>query len=142
MYRLAAATLALLFPAIAIAQAPKPGGTIRVAINSDIRSSNPGVARDANTDGVIMHVVEGLVAYKEDGTPAPMLTQSINISPDGKTYTFKLRQGVKFHNGAPLTSADVAWSWKRLLDPATNWLCAADFNGSRSVKVESVEAPD
>lgn len=124
------------------AQAQKPSTPIRVAINSDIRSTQVGVNRDANTDTLMMHIVEGLVAYKEDGTPAPMLAESVQVSPDGKTYTFKLRPGVKFHNGATLGSADVLWSWNRWMDPNTKWLCAADFDGSRGLKVESVAAPD
>ncbi len=117
-------------------------GTIRVAANSEIRGTNPGVNRDANTDTVMLHMIEGLVGYKDDGTPAPLLAQSIDVSKDGKTYTFKLRPGVKFHNGAPLTSADVVWSWKRYLDPNTKWLCLAEFDGSQSLRIESVEAKD
>src|SRR6188768_1269716 len=116
--------------------------SIRVAANSEIRSTNPGVNRDANTDTVMLHMVEGLVGYKEDGTPAPLLAQSVQVSKDGRTYTFKLRPGIKFHNGAPLTSADVVWSWKRYLDPATKWLCLSEFDGSQSLKVEAVEAKD
>jgi peptide/nickel transport system substrate-binding protein len=66
----------------------------------------------------------------------------VQVSKDGKTYTFKLRPGIKFHNGAPLTSADVVWSWKRYLDPNTKWLCLSEFDGSQSLKIESVEATD
>jgi hypothetical protein len=117
-------------------------GTIRVAANAEIRGTNPGVNRDANTDTVMLHIIEGLVGYKDDGTPAPLLAQSIDVSKDGKTYTFKLRPGVKFHNGAPLTSADVVWSWKRYLDPNTKWLCLSEFDGSQALKIESVEAKD
>src|SRR5258705_4752601 len=107
-------------------------GTIRVAANAEIRSTNPGVNRDANTDTVMLHMIEGLVGYKDDGTPAPQLAQSIQVSKDAKTYTFKLRPGVKFHNGAALTSADVVWAWKRYLDPNTKWLCLSEFDGSHS----------
>jgi peptide/nickel transport system substrate-binding protein len=143
MLRTAAAACVLLaIPAAAIAQAPKQGGTLRVSINSDIRSTAVGVSRDANTDGVMMHIVEGLVGYREDGTTAPMLAESVSASADGKTYTFKLRPNVKFHNGAPMTSADVVAGLKKWLDPATKWLCLADFDGSKGVKIESVEAPD
>lgn len=125
--------------ATSLAQAPE---TIRVAINSDIRGMNPGVNRDSNTDGVVLHMVEGLVAYGEDGVPKPMLADSVHASDDGKTVTFTLRHGVKFHNGAIMTSADVAWSWRRYLDPKTNWVCLPDFDGSRGAKIESIEAPD
>jgi len=96
----------LLIVAAAFAALAAQGATtIRVAANAEIRSTNPGVNRDANTDTVMLHMIEGLVGYKDDGTPAPLLAQSIDISKDGRTYTFKLRPGVKFHNGAPLTSA-------------------------------------
>ncbi len=125
--------------AVGVVQA---AGTIRVAANAEIRGTNPGVNRDANTDTVMLHMIEGLVGYRDDGTPAPLLAQSIDVSKDGKTYTFKLRPGVKFHNGAPLTSADVVWSWKRYLDPSTKWLCLAEFDGSQSLKIESIEAKD
>ena len=142
MIRIVASACALVFAAAASAQSPKQGGTLRVSINSDIRSNAVGVNRDANTDGVMMHVVEGLVGYREDGSVAPMLAESVQASPDGKTYTFKLRPNVKFHNGAAMTSADVVWSMKRWLDPATKWLCLPDFDGTKGVKIESVEAPD
>jgi peptide/nickel transport system substrate-binding protein len=134
----AAVCVALSCPALDASAAT----TIRVAANAEIRSTNPGVNRDANTDTVMLHMIEGLVGYKDDGTPAPLLAQSVDVSKDGKTYTFKLRPGVKFHNGAPLTSADVVWSWKRYLDPATKWLCLAEFDGSQSLKIEAVEAKD
>jgi peptide/nickel transport system substrate-binding protein len=135
---LAATSAALLVSSFAAHGA----GAIRVAANAEIRSTNPGVNRDANTDTVMLHMVEGLVGYKDDGTPAPLLAQSVQVSKDGKTYTFKLRPGLKFHNGAPVTSQDVVWSWKRYLDPATKWLCLAEFDGSQSLKIESVEATD
>jgi peptide/nickel transport system substrate-binding protein len=134
--------LAAAIAAVFIAGGVQGAGTIRVAAHADIRGTNPGVNRDANTDSVMLHMVEGLVAYRDDGTAAPLLAQSVQISKDGKTYTFKLRPGVKFHNGAPLTSADVVWAWKRYLDPATKWLCLAEFDGSQSLKIESVESAD
>jgi peptide/nickel transport system substrate-binding protein len=117
-------------------------GMMQIPLTSDIRGTNPGVNRDANTDTVMMHVLEGLVGYKEDGRPGLMLAQSLTISPDGQRYVFRLRDGVKFHNGRPLTSAEVVWSWRRYLDPATNWTCLADFDGSRGMKIEAVEAID
>ncbi|RJF97435.1 ABC transporter substrate-binding protein [Noviherbaspirillum saxi] len=138
---LASLTLASAAPQ-AGAQANGPSGTLRVAINADIRSTNPGVNRDNNTDTLILHLVEGLVAYGENGRAQPLLAHSIDTSADGKTVTFKLRDDVTFHNGKPLTAADVVWSWQRYLEPKTNWVCAADFDGQRGNKIESVEAPD
>ncbi len=116
--------------------------TLKIQLRADIRSINPGVNRDANTDGVVLQMVEGLVAYGEDALPKPLLAETIDTSADGKTYTFHLRQGVKFHNGAPLTSADVLWSWQRYMDPKTDWRCLSEFDGRGQVKVEKVSAPD
>lgn len=117
-----------------------PVGVIDVALTSDIRSTNPGVNRDANTDTVMMHILEGLVAYREDGSTGPMLAEAIEVSEDGTTYTFRLRTGVRFHNGQPLTADDVVWSWHRYLDPKTNWSCLARFDGSRGDRIDSVTA--
>lgn len=116
--------------------------TVNVSLNADIRGLNPGVNRDDNTDTVVLHLVEGLVGLRENGSVAPLLAQSVSTSADGLTYTFKLRKGVKFHNGAPLTAQDVLWSWKRYMDPKTEWRCLSEFDGRTGVKVESVTAPD
>ncbi|WP_439499388.1 ABC transporter substrate-binding protein [Bosea sp. (in: a-proteobacteria)] len=116
--------------------------SIRVQLRADIRSINPGVNRDHNTDGVVLNMVEGLVAYGEDALVKPLLAEKVEASADGKTYTFTLRKGVKFHNGAELSSADVVWSWNRYMDPKTEWRCLSEFDGRGQVKVEKVEAPD
>ncbi|MGE0724118.1 MAG: ABC transporter substrate-binding protein [Alphaproteobacteria bacterium] len=122
--------------------AAQPAGLLRAAINSDIRSSEPGVNRDGNTDAVMMHVLEGLVALRENGDVGPLVAEKVDISADGKTYTFTLRDGLTFHNGAPVTSAEVAWAWKRYLDPATKWRCQRDFSGNGIASVEKIDTPD
>jgi peptide/nickel transport system substrate-binding protein len=124
------------------AAAPAAAQTVTVALNADIRSTNPGVNRDDNTDAVVLHMVEGLVAYRENGSVAPLLAESVQLSPDGKSYTFRLRQGVTFHNGEKLTAQDVLWSWNRYMDPKTDWRCRVEFDGSNGLKVEEVRAPD
>lgn len=135
-FRLAALAAAL------IAAGSAQATTLVVAEPADIRSTNPGVNRDNTTDGVVLNMVEGLVGYRENGTVGPLLADSVNVSDDGLTYTFKLRPGVKFHNGQPLTSADVLWSWKRYMDPATDWRCRSDFDGRNDINVTDVSAPD
>jgi peptide/nickel transport system substrate-binding protein len=115
---------------------------LRTRLNADIRSTDPGTNRDANTDGVMAHIVEGLVAFRDDTSIGPMLAESWAISNDGKIYTFHLRQGVKFHNGAVMTSDDVVWSLKRWLDPATQWRCLSEFGASGIARIEKIEAPD
>lgn len=115
---------------------------LRIALTADIRSTQPGVNRDANSDTVVQHIVEGLVAFGERGDVKPQLAESMQVSEDGKTYTFKLRPNVKFHNGATLTSADVLWTWQHYMDPKTSWRCRTEFDGRDGVKVEDVQTPD
>jgi peptide/nickel transport system substrate-binding protein len=137
-----AAGLALATTWLAASPADANGGTLRTRMNADIRSTDPGTNRDGNTDGVVGHLVEGLVAFREDTSIGPMLADSWTISEDGKTYTFRLRSGVKFHNGATMTADDVVWSIKRWMDPATGWRCLTELNGNGFAKIEAVEAPD
>lgn len=119
-----------------------PETTLKVALTADIRSSNPGVNRDDNTDSVILNVVEGLVGYGADGDVRPLLAENVEVSDGGLTYAFKLRRGVKFHNGAELTSADVLWNWQRYMAPTTDWRCLGEFDGRSGLQVLSVDAPD
>jgi peptide/nickel transport system substrate-binding protein len=128
-----------------LVMAPIPASAetlLRTRLNADIRSTDPGTNRDANTDGVMAHIVEGLVAFRDDTSIGPMLAESWTTSNDNKTYTFHLRQGVKFHNGGVMTAADVAWSFKRWLDPATGWRCLSEFGANGIARIDKIEAPD
>lgn len=115
---------------------------LRATLNSDILSTEPGTRRDENTDAVLLHVVEGLVATREDLSVGPLLADHWTVSEDGRTYTFALRPGVVFHNGAPLTSREVAWSLQRYLNPATGWRCLGEFSPGGIARILSVTAPD
>jgi peptide/nickel transport system substrate-binding protein len=90
--------------------APKKGGTLTFMQNSEPQFliSLTTTATPALT--VSGKVTEGLLEYDYDIKPKPGLATEWSISPDGKTYTFKLRPNVKFHDGKPFTSADVAYS--------------------------------
>lgn len=130
-------TCAAMAPSAATAQS-----MLKISLSNDIRSIDPGLNRDGNTDSVVMHMVEGLVTYREDTSVGLMLAKSVDVSPDNMTYTFRLRDGVKFHNGETLTSADVLFTWNRFMDPKNNWRCLPDYNGQGQSTVESVTAPD
>lgn len=132
------AALALALPAAAAAQTPS---RLVVGMNADIRSLEPGVNRDSNTDTVIHQIFEGLVAYRRDLTVGPALADSWRVSDEGRTYTFTLRDGATFHNGKPVTSAEVKWMWERLIGAST-WACRAIFDGRSGARVTAVEAPD
>lgn len=127
---------------LAAAADPQHGGTARVAIRADILGTEPGVKRDAITDNVLHHLMETLVAYDGGINVRPMLAESWQVSEDGRTYTFTLRDGVSFHNGAPLTSAEVKWSWERWLDPETGWACTDWYDGTEGFAIESIDTPD
>jgi peptide/nickel transport system substrate-binding protein len=91
-------------------QAPKKGGTLTFLQNNEPQTlvSLTTVATPALT--VSAKVTEGLLEYDYDINPRPLLATEWSISPDGKTYIFKLRPNVSFHDGKPFTSADVAYS--------------------------------
>ena len=130
--------LMLLHPKAAV----PAGSVLRARLNADIAASDPRSKRDANTDAVLHHVVEGLVALREDGSVGPMLASGWTVSPDGRTYRFVLRHGIRFHNGAPLTSADVKWSLDRYLAPDSHWRCKPDLGRNGIAAVTAVAAPD
>lgn len=115
--------------------------TLTVQITADIRSSQPGINRDAGTDSVMLNVVEGLVAAGEKGEIIPMLAKGWTVSDDEKTYIFELRDGVKFHNGAILTADDVKFSLDRLFSNP-DFDCKPFFDGSRGAKVVSIDVPE
>ena len=78
-----------------------------------------------------------IVTVDKDLNVIPNLAESFEQSADGLTYTFKLRPGVKFHNGKTMTSADVKFSFERLRDPATGAVNFEVFNN-----VDSIDTPD
>lgn len=125
-----------------LAQQAMADTTLRVGLGADIRSTEPGVNRDENTDTVILHVVEGLVAHREDASVGPLLAREVKVSDDGLTYTFTLRDDVHFHNGATLSSAEVKWTWERYLDPQTQWRCLPEFDGRGGAKITAIATPD
>lgn len=113
---------------------------INVGLTEDVRGVDPARERDGMSDPVHMHVVEGLVAYGDNLEVGPVLAESYTVEDGGKSYVFKLREGVKFHNGETLSSADVKWSWDYLMGAESIWRCKAVFDDA--IKVAAVETPD
>ncbi|MGZ5952369.1 MAG: ABC transporter substrate-binding protein, partial [Isosphaeraceae bacterium] len=131
---------------------PKSGGTLSVAIAGDMTYADPALVRDDSSMFVASQVVEGLVGLKP-GTVSevvPVLASELPaVSPDGLTYTFKLRTGIKFHDGTDFNAAAVKSNYDRwkafpkgdLQDHATYYAAAFGGFGDAS-NVASVEAPD
>jgi len=95
----------------------------RFTLGSEPPSLDPNLFTDAQSYIVGIGLYEGLFRLAPDGTSRPALAESYDVSPDDKTYTFKLRRGAKWTNGDPVTAHDFEYSWKRILAPET----AADY---------------
>lgn len=90
---------------------------LAVAIPTDPDNFHPHQSVAAATAEIAFNIYEGLVKAAPDGSIAPALAAEWDISPDGRQYTFTLREGVKFHNGRELTADDVVYCLTRLADP-------------------------
>ncbi len=107
-------TIAALFGLLFLSCGNKSSDTLRMSMVSEPDSFFPWKSAAAETQAVTNNIFEGLVKYDENGSLYPALAESWEISSDFRTYTFKLRQGVKFHNGADFTSADCVYTFKNL----------------------------
>ncbi|MDD4478485.1 MAG: ABC transporter substrate-binding protein, partial [Mesotoga sp.] len=87
---------------------------IVVAVMQDPDFLDPHRAAASGTYEMMFNVFEGLLKPDSKGNVVPAIAESYSISPDGLTYTFKLREGVKFHNGREVTMTDVLYSFNRL----------------------------
>src|SRR5580698_2332651 len=103
---------AVVFASSASAE-PKKGGNLVYAYVSGPGTLDPYVSSSAVELEVIQHIFESLVAIGEHYETRPMLASKVDISDDAETFTFKLREGVKFQNGKTMTSADVIASFER-----------------------------
>lgn len=96
---------------------------LRINIGNEPPTLDWSRSTDSTSYMILINLMDGLTKFGDDFKPVPALAESWQISDDGKTYTFKLRQGIKWTDGKPLRSKDFEYSWKRLLDPKT----AADY---------------
>ena len=108
-----AVAAALVLGATAPAMAQKKGGDVVIAMTQAPPSLDPHATSAQVARNVNLHVFETLYARDENARPVPDLATGVNVSADGLTYVFTLRQGVKFHNGRDMTPADVVASLER-----------------------------
>ena len=131
---LAAAMALATFFAHGAEAAPKRGGTLIFAQEAPPPTLDPHFSTSISTRNIAMNVFEQLVARDENNGVVAELAENWQISPDGLTYTFKIRKGVKFHNGKELTSADIKASFERYKRMALSKVTLAP--------VAAMEAPD
>ncbi|MFN8752472.1 MAG: ABC transporter substrate-binding protein, partial [Betaproteobacteria bacterium] len=103
---------------VSMAQEPVRGGTLSMVVQPEPPTLVSAFNSAAPIGVVSTKILEGLLTYDFDMNPKPVLAETWKVSPDGKTITFNLRKGVKWHDGRDFTAADVQFSvmkvWKEL----------------------------
>lgn len=111
------------------------GGEITVGIAKDLDDSlDPHRMVTAGTREVLFNLFEGLVKPNSKGELIPAVAERYQLSEDGRTYTFTLREGVKFHNGATVTAEDVVYSIERCADTSEGTPLVPAFSVIQEVK--------
>src|SRR6266481_4417187 len=140
------AALLIAAPALAGEASPVRGGTLTYLIAADAPPSF-----DAHREQTFATVYSAapfysvLIRVNPDNPASPsdfacdLCTEMPRPSDDGKTYTFKIRDGVKFHDGSALTAADVAASWEHIVHPPDGILSPRE---SHYMMVDTIEVPD
>jgi len=104
---------------LALAQELAETQVLRIGNGTEPSTLDPQISEGVSDSHLERDLYEGLVIVDKDGTVTPGQAESWSLSPDGTTYTFKLRAGLKWSDGTPLTAEDFAYSWRRAVDPAT-----------------------
>ena len=132
--------ISLLLFAITLAQdAPEPvyGGEAVVSIAAEPPGWDPSASTSQEIARVTYHnVFEGLVRIDRDGEIVPALAESWELSDDGLTWTFTLRDGVMFHDGTPFTAEDVVAKFERAMDPESGHTHPEYYENLESVTAE------
>jgi oligopeptide transport system substrate-binding protein len=124
-----------------------------IQLGDNVRDLDSTTTTDSASTQILDNVMEGLYRLDPDENPVPAQAERVDISDDGLTYTFTLRDGLKWSNGDPVTSLDYKYAWMRALDPDTagqyayilsTFIKGADeFNtGKGSAEDVAIETPD
>ncbi|MHA6260490.1 ABC transporter substrate-binding protein [Sporosarcina sp. CAU 1771] len=92
--------------------------TLNVNIRTEPPSLHPGLATDTTSGAVLNQTFEGLMRVNQEGVIEEAMAESAEMSEDGMTYTFKIRENATWSNGDPVTAKDFEFAWKWVLDPA------------------------
>ena len=131
------AAVALGLPQGSAAQtAPRRGGTVTVHMGSEQRILNGSLRASTGVYVMAAKMQEPLVEIDFEGRPVPMLATAWESSADGLTHTFRLRQGVRWHDGKPFTSADVQYTAMEM------WKKHLNYGTALQLYLEAVDTPD
>jgi oligopeptide transport system substrate-binding protein len=122
-------------------------------LGAEIPDMDPTTTTDLNSFRLITNIMEGLYRIDENEEPQPAQAGGVEVSDDELTYTFTLREGIKWSNGDPVTSRDFKYAWLRAMDPETaapySYIVApyikggAEFNaGDGGAEDVAIETPD
>jgi peptide/nickel transport system substrate-binding protein len=117
-----------------VATQAQPAGTLVVAQGTDIATGDPAKSTELATIAVLANIYDTLVHRDANLNLKPGLALSWRAA-DPTTWEFKLRNGVKFHDGEPFTAEAVKFSFERMLDPATHWPGAGSLRLIKAVTV-------
>ncbi|WP_216212739.1 peptide ABC transporter substrate-binding protein [Amycolatopsis aidingensis] len=134
-------------------QGGEGGKTLLRRLSTEIRYFDSALATDERSFEILLNGMDGLYRLDRDDQPQPAVAESSEVSEDELTYTFTIREGVKWSNGDPVTSHDFKFAWLRALDPDTASEYAyiigdvikgaTEFNsGEGSRDQVAIEAPD
>lgn len=116
---------------------PLRGGTLVVGIEQLPGHLNPAITTDGAVHAVADSIFSGLIRLDDQATPLPDLAVGWEVSPDARTYTFHLREGVRWHDGTPFTAADVKFTFEHAL-----LLYHARTRGGLEALLDGIETPD
>jgi peptide/nickel transport system substrate-binding protein/oligopeptide transport system substrate-binding protein len=134
-----------------LASRPVQGGVFRYPLLDTFHTLDPARAVYKMEVLLVQQIYDGLTAFDRHLRVVPALAQFWEISPDGKTYTFELRENARFHNGRKVTAEDCVFSFERLLTPGLNEHNyhyfsriegAAEFREGKAAHVKGLEAVD
>ncbi len=112
---------------------PQPGGVLRLSSAADVRTLDPAAGYDEVSWLFEQAIFDTLVGYDEGTRIVPQLAASWQVNADGRSYTFRLREGVRFSTGRACTASDLKYSLERILTPAVHSLGAEFFGGIEGV---------
>lgn len=120
-----------------LVEVPSYGGTLTEGVLGSPRFVNPLLAlSDADRDLATL-VYAGLMGVGQDGALEPVLAESYEVSEDGETYTFVLRENIRFHDGSPVTADDVVFTVERAQDPGLKSPELANWSNIRAQAVDA-----
>jgi oligopeptide transport system substrate-binding protein len=129
------------------------GSSVTVNLGDSIRDLNSTTTTDSVSTDILLNTMDGLYRLDPNQKPVPAQAEGVEISDDQLTYTFTLRDGLKWSNGDPVTSQDFKYAWLRAIDPETAGQYAfiittfikgaTEFNaGDGSAEDVAIETPD